>query len=155
MTDDPRRHHYVFAHQELRSAALRFGADLVAAGREGTLTLRNVWDRVGESLAEDDRLPAHGLNHTYHELADHLVLLVHLPPAHNPAEAHFTAIALSTEDGGVRYLTLEYAVSPVDESRYTVLGEWDDRRHINYGEGPVADAAAFLGAVDRLLAKKG
>jgi hypothetical protein len=52
----------------------------------------------------------------------------------------------------VRYLTLEYAVSPLDESVYTVFGEWDKQRHVNFGEGPPPDADAFLAAVARRLA---
>jgi hypothetical protein len=149
---DPRRHHYVFAHHEVRRAAQRFGADLVEAGREGRLTLESVWNRVGESLDEPDRRPATGLASTYHEIAGHRVLLVRLPSAHHPTEAHFVAIAAPVDDGRVRYLTLEYAVSPVDETVYTVFGEWDDQRHVNYGEGPAPDADAFLAAVAHRLA---
>src|SRR5687768_16815013 len=88
VTDDPRRHHYMFAHHELRAAALRFGEDLVDAALQGRLTLVNVWDRVGGSLSEEERLPATDLTFTYHEIAGHRVLLVRLPEARHPTEAH-------------------------------------------------------------------
>jgi hypothetical protein len=142
----------MFAHHEVRRAAQQFGADLIEAAREGRLTLESVWNRLGESLDEPDRLPATGLASSYHEIADHRVLLVRLPAAANPTEAHFIAIAAPVEGGRVRYLTLEYAVSPLDETVYTVFGEWDEQRHVNYGEGPPPDADAFLGAVARRLA---
>lgn len=148
---DPRRHHYMFAHHEVRRAAQQFGADLIGAAREGRLTLESVWNRVGESLDERDRLPATGLTSSYHEIAGHRVLLVRLPAAHHPTEAHFTAIAVPVDGGRVRYLTLEYAVSPIDEAVYTVFGEWDEQRHVNYGEGPPPDPDAFLAAVARRL----
>jgi hypothetical protein len=154
VTDEPRRHHYMFAHRELPSGARRFGADLVAAGRDGQLTLDVVWNRVGEGLPEPDRLPAEGLSHSYHERAGHRVLLISLPTARYPTEAHFTAIAVPTEGEAVRYFTLEYAVSPMDGGRYTVLGEWNEQRHINYGEGPPPDADAFLTAIDQMLSRR-
>jgi hypothetical protein len=141
----------MFAHHEVRRAAQQFGADLIDAAREGRLTLESVWNRVGESLDEPDRLPATGLVSSYHEFAGHRVLLVRLPAAHHPTEAHFTAIAAPVEGGTLRYFTLEYAVSPLDESVYTVFGEWDEQRHVNYGEGPPPDADAFLAAVAHRL----
>jgi hypothetical protein len=149
---DPRRHHYMFAHHEVRRAAQQFGADLVDAARQGRLTLESVWNRVGEPLDEPDRLPSTGLVSSYHEIGGHRVLLVRLPAAHHPTEAHFIAIAVPAEGGRARYLTLEYAVSPIDEAVYTVFGEWDDQRHVNYGEGPPPDADAFLAAVAHRLA---
>jgi hypothetical protein len=151
MSDGPRRHHYLFAHSDLPGAAFRFGADLMTAGRDGRLTLATAWDRVGEALPPDQRLPATGLAVSHHAVTGHEVLLVEFPPAEHPAEAHFAAVTLSGA-GGVRYFTLEDGRSVMDGSRYTVLAEWtEDRKHINYGSGPAAAPEAFLAALPRLL----
>jgi hypothetical protein len=148
MSDGPRRHHYLFAHRELPSAAFRFGADLVAAGREGRLTLDNVWHRLGETLPEADRLPSDGLRVDHRQVGAHDVLLVTLPVPQQPAEAHFTAIAVPPAAAGIRYFTLEEARSPIDGRRYTVLAEWThDGKHINYGDGPDPRPAAFTEAI--------
>jgi hypothetical protein len=146
MPDGPRRHHYVFAHRELPAAAYRFGADLVAAARDGRLTLGPVWDRIGAGLP--DPLPSDGLDVAYHELGRYEVLLVTLPSPAGHTEAHFAAILLSTVDGEVRYYTLEDAYSPFDGDRYTVLGEWTaDGTHVNHGPGPLPSAELFLAAI--------
>jgi hypothetical protein len=148
--DEPRRLHYFFAHRELPSAAYRFGADLVAAARDGRLTLGSVWDRVGEEL-EDPR-PSDGLDVAYHAIDGYGILLVTLPAPAAPTEAHFAAIVLSTVDGAVRYFTLEDAYSPVDGSRYTVLGSWtEEGSHVNLGPGPLPRAELFLAALQRLM----
>ena len=34
----------------------------------------------------------------------------------------------------------------------TVLGEWEEQQHVNYGEGPPPDADAFLAVVAHRLA---
>jgi hypothetical protein len=146
--DRPRHHHYVFAHRELPSAAFRFGTDLVTAAREGRLALATVWDQVGATVPPDDRLPSAGLSVAYHALARHEVALVTLPAPDAPTEAHFVAIA--TEP--VRLFTLEDAYSPMDGSRYTVLGEWTENgSHVNHGPGPSPRPDLFLAAVEERL----
>ncbi len=152
MLDRPRQHHYTFAHRELPAAAFRFGPDLVAAARDGRLTLDAVWTHVGDALPEPDRVAAQGLSGTYHTVSGYPVLLVTLPAPDAPTEAHFVAVVLSTVDGSVRYFTLEDAWSPLDGSRYTVLGEWTaDGKHVNYGPGSAPDAEEFLASLGQRL----
>jgi hypothetical protein len=155
----PRHHHYLFAHRELPSATFSFGADLVAAAREGRLALPGVWDRVGEALPEPDRLSPVGLTVAHHGLPGYEVALVTFPPPQRPAEAHFAAVAVPTvppsgaAGNGLRYLTLDAARSPVDGQRYTVLAEWTaDGSHLNHGVGPAPYPGEFLLAVARTLA---
>jgi hypothetical protein len=146
--DRPRHHHYAFAHRELASAAFRFGADLVTAAQEGRLTLATVWDRVGETVPPDDRMPSDGLSSAYHALAGHDVLLVTLPAPDAPTEAHFVAVV----GDPVRFFTLEDAYSPLDGSRYTVLGEWTEGgSHVNHGPGPQPRPDLFLAAIAERL----
>lgn len=150
-----RRHHYLFAHRALPSTVFQYGADLVAAGRDGDLALDDVWHRVGQTLPDQERLPADGLAVSHHHIDEHDVLLVTFPPAVHPPEAHYAAIALSTRDGRVRYITLEDARSPIDGSGYTVLGEWtDDGDHVNRGCGPKPGPDAFLGALGSVLTQQ-
>jgi len=147
MLDRPRRHHYLFAHRELPSAAFRFGADLVSAARDGRLTLDTVWVRVGEGLPEPDRLTPEGLSVSCRRLQDRDVLLVTLPAPQAPTEAYFAAIVVPA----LRYFTLEDAYRPVDGARYTVLGEWTDAGiHVNHGAGPPPEPEPFLAAISRL-----
>jgi hypothetical protein len=149
--DGSRRHHYLFAHRVLPSTALRFGADLVSAGRDGQLALDSAWDRVGQDLPEDERLPSAGLAVSHHHIDEHDVLLVTFPPPVGPPEAHFAAIALSTRDGQVRYITLERGLIPLNDTQYTVLGEWTDDAHLNLGSGPQPQPDAFLSALRLVL----
>ncbi len=148
MPDGPRRHHYLFAHRELPSAAFRFGANLAAASRDGRLTLDNAWNHLGQTLPEAERLAADSLGVSNHRLDAHDIVVVTLPPPQHPAEAYLAAIAVSDGDAEVRYFTLEDARSPVDGLRYTVLAEWtNDGKHINYGPGPDADPPSLVAAI--------
>jgi hypothetical protein len=142
--DRPRHHHYVFAHRELPSAAFRFGADLVTAAREGRLSLDTVWERVGETMPPEDRLPSTGLSAAYHEVDGHGILLVALPAPDAPTEAHLVAVV----GFPARCFTLEDAYSPIDGGRYTVLGEWTESgTHVNHGPGPDPRPDLFLAVV--------
>lgn len=79
-------------------------------------------------------------------------MVVTLPRPQGPTEAHFVAFALRDRTDLGRYFTLEHALSPPDDSRYTVLGEWTaDRSHVNFGPGPEPDPVAFLTAIGRFL----
>jgi hypothetical protein len=152
MPSGTRRHHYYFAHLELPAAAFRLGSDLVTSGGDVALTLRNAWDRVGEDFAEQDRVCSTGLAVSHHRIPGYDMLLITFPLALYPTEAYFAAVTLSTEDGNVRYFTLEDAVSPMTMTRCTVLGEWtSEGTHCNFGDGPEPRPDAFLDGVRSLL----
>jgi hypothetical protein len=153
VSDAARRHHYLFAHRALPGTVLRHGADLVAAVRDGRLALDGFWDQVGQTLPEDERLPSAGLAVSDHHIDDSDVLLVTFPVPVGPPEAHFAAIALSTHDGRVRYITLERGLIPADGTRYTVLCEWTGEHHVNLGAGPEPEPDAFLSALRPILAR--
>jgi hypothetical protein len=154
MPDGPRRHHYLFCHRELPFAAFHVGGDLVSAARQGHLTLTALWNKVGQTLPEDQRLRPDGLAARYHPFANHDVILVSFPRPQAPTEAYFAAIAvpINGRSSGVRYLTLEAAVSPLDGARYNMIGEWTrDGAHGNLGSGPAVYPDAFLDVVVELL----
>lgn len=150
--DRPRDHHYVFAHRELPVIARKVGAELVPLARSGRMheALAATWQAIGERLPEDQRVAGSGLSADVHELSAGTAVLVWLPAVEHAAEAHFAAIVFPRDMTPPRYVVLEHGWTSNDEPR-TVLGEWNDRGHVNYGDGPTPDAAGFLAAVDGLL----
>jgi hypothetical protein len=148
--DRPHRHHYLFAHRELPMAAFRYGTDLVRVARGGNLAegLAKLWVDLGKALPPADRLPADGLAATWHNLGDHEIALVTMPPAAGVTDAHLAAIVVTKPDGLIRYLVLERGVSDAAGQPTTVLGEWlADGDHVNLGAGPPPEPESFLAVV--------
>lgn len=105
--------------------------------------LARAWDHVGDRLPQGDRLPREGLAASLHGAGSgSQVVLVSMPQPAHAAEAYFAAIVVA---GGrlVHYFVLEHGWTTQDEPR-TVLCEWDERGHVNLGDGPPPDASAFL-----------
>ncbi len=76
-------------------------------------------------------------------------MIVQFPEPKGPVEAYFVAIVIreDPESGAkdwCRYITLELSA---ERSNATVLAEWRDGGHFNYGSGPPADPKAFKQAV--------
>ena len=149
--DRPRQHHYLFAHRELLAIARRFAGslpELAGSGRMDT-ALAGAWNQVGSRLPPADRLPHDGLGASLHDLDGKSVVLVKMPHPEHGAEAHFVAVVVA---GGQfsDYFVLEHGWTVRDEPR-TVLCKWDDRGHVNLGDGPPAEANGFLSAVQAQL----
>jgi hypothetical protein len=144
--DKPRPHHYQFAHRALPAIALSPKVNLAAFARSGRLNdvLRATWTLAGERLAEPDRLPDEGLHGELADIGGRQGVLVTLPTAHYPAEAHLVLITPLDPSPTRRYLTLEFSRSLVTGQPATVIGEWHAGRHINHGHGPDADRSAFI-----------
>lgn len=149
--DRPRRHHYLFARRELRAIAGRFAGRLPGLVRAGRMdaALAMAWDQAGSHLPAAGRLPHAGLEASLHDLEGRSVVLVTMPRPGHGAEAYFAAVVLA---GGrlSGYFALEHGRTTRDEPR-TVLCTWDDRGHVNLGDGPPAEASAFLPAVQTQL----
>jgi hypothetical protein len=149
--DQPREHHYVFAHRVLPAEARANASAILQAAERGTATqsLAMIWDHVGSQLAPDRRLPSTGLSGSFRELSGARVALIHFPPAEHATEAHLAAIVLPRTQpaGPARYIVLEHSWTPDDQPQ-TVIGEWADGKHLNGGNGPAPDEDAFLAAVD-------
>jgi hypothetical protein len=151
-TDGPRRQHYLFAHRQLLAVARRFAGTLPEMARSGRMdtALAATWDRAGEGLPPADRWPAAGLTATLDERDGRHIVLVTMPRPEHGAEAYFAAIVVA-EDHLADYFVLEHGWTELDEPR-TVLCKWDDQgRHVNFGDGPPAEANAFLSAVHAQL----
>jgi hypothetical protein len=146
-TDDPRPHHYRFAHRWLPGLSHRHGLEILRAApaRDLTPALVAMWNDCGERLPVEQRLDPAGLEASYRPDPDAPMIVVTMPAARHMVEAHFAAMALV--DGGMRYLVLEESWSP-EQAVATVLGEWTaDGSHLNLGPGPVPDRGEFVRAV--------
>jgi len=157
MSTQPRQHHYIFGHVAMRSLTQSDPAQMLAvlASPRAQEFLESLWGRVGEDLPEGDRVDAAGLGVVMEALDDGgPVAIVTLPEPAGMTEAHMIAVAGTSS--GCRFITLEYTLSALDESAtpQTVLCEWSDQAHLNFGEGPEPTRAAFLAAVKKLVAGK-
>lgn len=153
---EARPHHYIFAHQALRGFCapdpLAFFAIMASAEQRDYLAW--MWQRVEEALKE----PATGLSveevTAYPcRVKDLPTLIITLPPPKAITEAHAVAIVLTgtPEAPGFRYFTLEYGFNLDNHSPRTVLCEWQDDVHANYGTGPEPTLADFAAAVQARL----
>jgi hypothetical protein len=154
----PRCAHYQLAHVALRSVAFQNAYDFMSlmAGDEALGVLASLLEQVrehcvGEELLEPDELTIHRIR-----VLGSPCLIVEMPPAEVPPEAHFVAVWLTANDGPetgqVRYFTLEAA----DEQQLarTVLGEWSGAgEHLYHGAGPEPSLEAFIDAVTALVAR--
>ncbi|MFJ8435895.1 hypothetical protein ACIQ9P_31795 [Kitasatospora sp. NPDC094019] len=153
--NDPRPHHYRFAHKVLADLARDLGPRMLDSEPEQGFGpgLVALWNNFGEQLPPADRLPSEGLNADLITLGRHRLLVVVLPRPAAPAEAYYAAVVQPGGADRCRYLTLELALNPFTGEPYTVLGEWADGSHLNLGPGPASDLSGFLTAVVDLLAE--
>lgn len=153
--DEPRQHHYEFAHVVLRAIVFRAGRLMLDLAANGGLTalVHESWQRVGEGLPEERQLPADGLRGDRIDTPDLSAAVITLPPAEHVAEAHLVAlVADPAHSDQIDYFTLEHTWTS-DGQATTALGHWTrDGRHLNLGDGPHPDPRAFLDALARVYA---
>ncbi|MES2946501.1 MAG: hypothetical protein V4772_26835 [Pseudomonadota bacterium] len=150
---EPRDHHYVFAHYTVREACahdpLRFFA--IVASPDQELFIAWLWKttekRVGKPLIDVD--PSE-LKVITCRVKESPAIILQMPSPVASAEAHLVAVLLTdlqkpidTETkAAFRYFTLEHGVT-LDGSTRTVLCEWDESGHRNFGDGPLPTVEAF------------
>lgn len=159
---DPRKHHYIFAHQALPGL---FHANpdkfIELVNQAGPSLINEIWQQLAEELEPADRLPADGLGCELKRLSnDTLVALITLPAPLGMTEAYFIALAYRPEvrrnllfkekDAIVRFITLENGFTLDNEPR-TVLCEWTKEAHLNRGDGPPPTLEAFSIIVEEIL----
>lgn len=168
---EPRLHHYIFAHQALRSLIFARPLELFALlglEHKGLAILQTIWKKVGEELQAHGGtpLPDQGLSAEIARSDGRPILLVQLPPPSGTTEAYFVAVIMtapprkrwlrSPNPPEIRYFTLERGADlshmfPGFEA-HNVLGEWTkDGSHLNHGPGPAAEKGAFLAAVAAMV----
>jgi hypothetical protein len=167
MNNSITRHHYDFGHVVLREMCshnpMAFFQVMATPGIGKDDFLEKLW-RITR-----DRCDAKGPASFSHKdvavdparIDDYPVILVTMPRPKVMTEAFYIAVVLLTpieqivagnvpEKPLFGYYTLELGIAP-DESEYTMLCSWVEGRHINFGEGPEAEPAAFLQAVAEKL----
>ncbi len=158
LREEPRPQHYVFAHQALRGLCRDdprgFFSVMASEGRRELVD--GLWALIGRRLGAT---PTPGLAR---DVAVHTstlrgapLVLVRMPAPVSLEEAYFVAVVLLNDgaSGGepvFRYFTLELGLGR-DGAPRTVLGEWVGEVHSSYGDGPDAEASAFLRAVEERL----
>jgi hypothetical protein len=157
----PRHHHYLFAHRALYACACEEPQKTITllSSDDAQDFLEGLWTHVGEQLPDEDRLTFEGLSSRVARLDEkHMVALVTMPEPQGTTEAHFVAIIFTPPQRSLfgrkktdlRYITLERGMELSGESR-TVLCEWRDDSHLNYGNGPEATEVAFLEVVQGMV----
>ncbi|RQP21418.1 hypothetical protein DZC73_28485 [Albitalea terrae] len=155
---EPRDHHYAFAHVVLRDVCASDPLQLFAivASPEQERFIAWLWEltekRVGKPIAE---LDPKTLAVTTCRIGEHPAIIVRMPAPEAVAEAHLVGLLLTSVPESAseapasvafRYFTLEHGVN-MDGSARTVLCEWADGVHRNFGEGPEATESAFIEAL--------
>lgn len=155
----PRCAHYQLAHVALRSVALKDPYQFMSlmAGEQSTELLDSLLEQVSERCADQPAdFDADDLTiHRTHVLGSPC-LVVEMPPAQVPPEAHLVAAWLAINDGPetgqLRYFTLEAADPTLGPT--TILGEWNaDGEHSTYGAGPAPSVEGFTRAITALVAR--
>ena len=159
--EEPRRHHYVFAHQALRQACsvdpLSFFAALGSnerdelLGRVLAVTVRHVGEPADFTPADLEVITG--------RIHDWPCAVIRMPVARAAAEAHLICVVLtgipaaeeqSAAPLAFRYFTLERSFD-FGDGPATVLCEWTEHQHVNFGSGPAVEVGDFVAAIKSLL----
>jgi hypothetical protein len=163
-----RAHHYNFAHRVLPGLlwANPFLFLETLYGDHASGFLFTLWFQASKGLDEGDvMLPSEELRRDLFDLkGGYHAAVVSLPEPKFLTEAYMVAIVFRPEKKRLllpklppvfRYFTLEYGLCDGMQTVRTVLCEWTQAVHGNYGTGPLANPKAFIGAIESLLAKRG
>ena len=151
-SDEPRAHHYEFAHRLLPRLTLRPDVELHWLATQDRLVpaLLSSWAGIAQRLPAPEQLAADGLDAELVDVEGTQVLLITMPPAEHSVEAHFVAVAPCEPAAARRYLALAHSWT-TDGEPATVIGEWTPAGHGNLGPGPAPTREAFLDTVQMLL----
>lgn len=154
---EPRDHHYVFAHLALREICMQDAAEIfrILASPERDKFLAWLWGSVEKRVGRRiDDLDPRDLAVTTLRVADSPAIIIRMPVPVAPAEAHLIGAVLAKPAGGspatARYFTLEHGLD-LDGSARTVLCEWADGSHRNYGDGPPPTVQDFARALEQSI----
>ena len=145
MAEEPREHHYRFAHRYLSIIAFKSPDRLqLELHRGGNRMLADAWNTIGKDLGRKDRMKPDGLMVDWAMLPPREIAVIALPTPIAPAEAYFVGIVF----GGSlmpEVFTLEYAVNEETNEIFTAFGEWKvDGSHASLGPGPPPNASEFV-----------
>ncbi len=158
---EPRDHHYVFAHYTVREACahdpLYFFSILASPDQEKFVAWlwKTTEKRVGRPIADVD--PSELTICTCRVGESPAVILTMPSPVAN-AEAYLLAVLLTKprkvsepeREAAFRYFTLELGAN-LDGTTRTVLCEWDEDGHKNFGDGPPPTVEEFASALEAIM----
>jgi hypothetical protein len=158
--------HYTYCHRALPSIFFNDPSWFFAVinGQDGQRFLNDVWRRAGERSAPDRCGEPEGLRGEAFLAGDRLCALIHLPAPAEATECHFVCMVagFATPDAPSvdqlawsRCFTLERGLDFLTEEDCTFLCEWTpEGEHRNLGDGPPAEAGAFVAALFAVLASE-
>ncbi|MGC3968466.1 MAG: hypothetical protein QM775_14145 [Pirellulales bacterium] len=153
---------YALAHLALRGVALEepLGFLGVVASPDAEKFLTSIITRVAETCKCRPPFGAKQIRVHKMRVKNYPCAILEFPPPRETTEAFMVACVVpmnpqqDLREGEAvkgRYFTLEKGyVLPGDPPR-TVLAEWDEHAHSNYGDGPPAEPRAFAAALEKLL----
>lgn len=153
---------YAFAHVHVRQLALTRPLQFlsIAVSPQAPALVEDIITDVTAMCGRPPTFPASAVKFHPMRLRGFPLLVIELPEARHVAEAHMVALLVlgdftagkppALETIKARYFTLEKGLS-LDSTPRTVLAEWDESSHSNYGEGPPVDLRAFVAALERFL----
>jgi hypothetical protein len=157
-------HHYVLAHIALRQVAVGnpYGFFAVMASPKQQEFLDDLWRQVCQNCDKNGPACFTSSDLSVHttQIGNYPTVLVEMPKPHFIGEAHMICIVLKVpiqqlparpDDPEVQYFALEKGRRVTTGEDRTVLCAWDGETHVNYGDGPEANPAAFLGRVGDLI----
>ena len=156
--------HYVLAHYALRQTALADPAMYlgILASDDAPAFLGRLIDAIANDFGTTPDFGAGDVKVHPGRVGQYPCAVVEMPEPGDVAEAHFTAlVTLIDLDEGLpeegatipaRYFTLEKGAT-LDGQPRTVLAEWDETSHSNYGDGPEATLPAFVEAIGENIGK--
>lgn len=151
--------HYILAHLALRSIALNdsIGFLAITVSEKFEAFLEDLLNDIDKEVAQKRTFSAKDVKVHASQVNGFPCAVLVLPEPQEPAEAHMVALVVpisqesdlspqgETPQG--RYFTLELGVSLSGDQQHTVLCEWDESSHLNYGEGPPVNVEDFLKAI--------
>jgi hypothetical protein len=162
MNDEPRQHHYIFAHRVLPQLVLEQWDVLRPTFQDGSAEerLRSMWQGIGSRLATSERLETESdIAVSRVELEDGAGFMVSFPRPKHPGEAGLALVL--DRSSPTRYFVLELGWDVVERHPYWVLCEWDQSGHANFGrcgDDPGSDPelvrAQMLDRVSEILARE-
>jgi len=157
--------HYVFAHYAMRHVALSDPLQIlgILASPNSSEFIEAVLEDVQTQCGQKASFRASDIKVHQVRVGNFPCAVFELPPPQEMAEAFMTALVVPIElnagppsdlEGVVaRYFTLEKSISLSGGPR-TVLAEWNETEHINFGDGPEPNVDAFVTSLNKVFAGK-
>lgn len=151
--------HYVIAHMTLKNFVLKNGNDFIKIVAGGPDNLKSFLEALWKDIKTrnpdlrniNDNITKESFNVSMGIIDENTKLLtIVMPEVKEAPEATMIGVLLG---GNLRYFTLEYDKSVVDQKETYMVCEWDKSgNHLNYGKTENT-FNSFLGSIIKILGK--